>query len=184
MAEAQTSRLTVEEFLSWAEDRPGRYELFDGTVVAMAPERVRHAEAKFAVQTALVRALRQANVDCRMLPDGITVRVDAHSAFEPDALVYCGQRLAPDAVVADAPLIVVEVLSPGTGAQDFGARLVGYFKVASIVHYLIIDAAKRFVIHHRRTHGEAIETRILRDGSLRLEPPGIELGVEELFGEP
>ena len=30
--------MTVDEFLVWAEGQPGRYELCDGTVFAMAPE--------------------------------------------------------------------------------------------------------------------------------------------------
>ena len=36
--------------------------------------------------------------------------------------------------------------------------------------------------HARR--GEEIATRILHDGPLRLDPPGLDVGVEDLFGEP
>ena len=35
-------RMTVEEFLGWAEGRLERFELFDGVPVAMSPERVVH----------------------------------------------------------------------------------------------------------------------------------------------
>lgn len=66
---------------------PGRHELVDGEVVAMAPERGRHARVKFAVQAALDRGLRALGSPCEMLPDGMTVRIDAHIASEPDALV-------------------------------------------------------------------------------------------------
>lgn len=52
--------MTVDEFLVWAEGRPGRYELDAGAVVAMSPQRARHADAKFAVQTALKAAIRRA----------------------------------------------------------------------------------------------------------------------------
>jgi Uma2 family endonuclease len=48
------TRLTVDQYLAWAEDNPGRYELVDGEVFAMSPEGTRHAEVKFAIQTALV----------------------------------------------------------------------------------------------------------------------------------
>ena len=40
------TRMSVEEYLAWAEGRPGRYELLDGTVYAMTPERAAHAEVK------------------------------------------------------------------------------------------------------------------------------------------
>jgi Uma2 family endonuclease len=46
-------RMTVDEYLAWAEGQPRRYELVDGTVHAMAPERPAHAETKLAVHAAL-----------------------------------------------------------------------------------------------------------------------------------
>jgi Uma2 family endonuclease len=45
------TKMTVDEFLAWAEHRPGRHELIGGDIFAMSPERTRHAETKFAVQT-------------------------------------------------------------------------------------------------------------------------------------
>jgi Uma2 family endonuclease len=61
--------MTVDEYLAWAEGRPGRYELYAGTVYAMAPERAAHAKTKFAAQIALLAAIRRANVPCHVLPD-------------------------------------------------------------------------------------------------------------------
>ena len=40
-------RMTVDQFLAWAMAQPeGRFELVDGEVVAMAPERAGHARLK------------------------------------------------------------------------------------------------------------------------------------------
>lgn len=90
------------------------------------------------------------------------------------------ERLAGDAIEVPNPIIVVEVLSPGTTGHDTSAKLAGYFQVASIQHYLIVDSAQQLVIHHRRA-GEVIETRIASEGMLALQPPGLELPVDELF---
>lgn len=181
MAGLSRSRMDVDAFLAWSETVPGRHELVDGEVVAMAPERARHARVKFAVQSALDRGLRALGSSCEMLPDGITVRIDAHTAYEPDALVYCGPRMDPDAIEAPPPVIVVEVLSPGTRSVDAGAKLAGYFLLPSVVHYLLVDPRRPCLIHHRRTDA-AIETRIVTDGILSLDPPGITLAVDDLFG--
>ena len=172
-------RMNVDEFLAWAEGQPGRFELEDGRIVAMAPERARHAETKFAVQTALAGAIRRAGAPCHMLPDGMTVRIDDATAYEPDALVYCGDRVSGDAVEI-APIVVVEVLSPGTSSRDLGDKFVGYFEVPSIQHYLLVDPLRRRVIHHRRGDG-LIETRFLAEGALTLEPPGLAVPVAEMF---
>ena len=112
----------------------------------------------------------------------MTVRVSEQTAYEPDALVYCGARLAADAVEVPNPIIVVEVLSPSTGPHDTGAKLAGYFQVASVRHYLIVDPARKLVIHHRRA-ADLIETRVASEGTLRFDPPGIEVAVEALFSE-
>ena len=179
--ELPAHRMTVDEYLAWAEDNPGRYELDGGWVVAMSPERTRHAEVKFAAQTALRDAIRQAGVPCRMLPDGMTVRVDDHTAFEPDALVYCGERLPPDAVEVPAPVVVVEVLSPSTRGVDTGLKAVGYLRVPSIQHYLLVEPGQHMVVYHRRTGPGTFETTLVPRGPLRLDPPGLELDVASFF---
>ena len=183
MFEMPKQQMTVDEFLAWAETQPGRHELVHGRVLAMAPERVRHAEAKFSVQAALKTSIGRAGVPCHMLPDGMTVRVDRMTAYEPDALVYCGPRLPDEATEVPNPIIVVEVLSPSTGNYDRAGKLIGYFMLPSVQHYLILDPDRRVVVHHRRD-GDAIATRILGSGILRLDPPGLAIALDDLLGAP
>jgi len=68
-------KMTVGDYLAWTEGRPGRFELYAGFVYAQTPERAGHAKVKYAVQTALLSAIRRAGLPCHMLPDGVTVRV-------------------------------------------------------------------------------------------------------------
>jgi Uma2 family endonuclease len=173
--------MTVDEFLAWAEGRDGRWELQDGELVAMAPQRLAHIDTKYEVVTALKSAIRRAKAPCHAVADGATVRIAARTAFEPDALVYWGPRLPPDAIEIPEPLIVVEVLSEGTAARDHGVKLAGYFSLPSVAHYLILDADNHMAIHHKRGLGAVIETRILKECRLRLDPPGLEIPVQDLF---
>jgi Uma2 family endonuclease len=180
MSSVATSEMDVDAFLLWAEGREGRWELREGRPVMMAPERAAHALTKYAAQKALEAAIQRAGLPCRMFPDGMTVRITARNAYEPDALVVCP---APpmDAIEIPNPVIVVEVLSPSTAADDHGPKLDGYFSLRSIEHYLILDPDRRVMIHHKRGQAEAIETRILRDGRVRFEPPGFEAEVAGFF---
>ena len=177
------SRMTVDEFLAWAETQPGRYELVNGEVVAMSPQTARHVRMKSRVHAVLARLVAAAGLDCEVFADGMTVRVDPNTAFEPDALIQCGERLADDALDATAPLLIVEVLLPGTKWVDTGRKLEGYFRVPSVVHYLIVDPDRPVVIHHRHGKAGLIETRIASSGTLDLSPPGLTLSVTDLFGE-
>jgi Uma2 family endonuclease len=169
-----------EEFRRWCEAQTkGRYERVDGRIVAMAPERGAHLRVKGAVYSALKRAVADAGLPCQALPDGATVET-GDSDYEPDALVNCGEPMADDAIAAPNPVIIVEVLSPGTASTDTGGKLADYFRVPSVTHYLIVHATRRTVTHHRRTD-DGIDTRIIVNGPIKMAPPGIVITVEEIY---
>lgn len=178
------ARMTSGEFIAWAMEQPEgrRYELAQGEIVAMAPERAAHARVKGRVFRALGDAIAAAGLPCEALPDGMSVEIDEETVYEPDALVRCGEPLPGEAVKLDDPSIVVEVLSRSTRARDAGVKLEGYFRLPSVRHYLIVEAESRSVIHHRLDEEGRIETRILRGhGRLELDPPGLALDVGSFF---
>ena len=176
-AATKLPRMTADEFLAWAmEQHEGqRYELMDGEVVGMDPERAAHARAKGRVFQALAQAIRLAGLPCEAFPDGMSVRIDRDTVYEPDALVHCGSRLDDDAIEVPEPLIVVEIVSPSSSRLDSTAKLLRYFRVPSVRHYLIITTGDRTIVHHERDETGTIAMRIIRDGPVRLDPPGIEL---------
>jgi len=185
-------QMTVDEFLVWAEGKEGRWELHDGAPVMissaapvlMSPERLGHVRTKLSVVMALQDAVKRAGLPCEAVTDGLTIEIDARTAFEPDASVICGPRRSDDTTVVTDPVVVVEVLSPTTAAIDHGRKLSGYFSLPSVEHYLILDPERRVVIHHKRASGDAIETRVLSEGAAKLDPPGFEVAVEALFPPP
>jgi Uma2 family endonuclease len=174
-------RLNVDEFFAWAEDKEGHWELHDGAPKMMAAERVLHTSTKGDAAIALHMAIKTANSRCRAFVSGITVRIGQSDAFVPDALVLQLPLPSLDEVAISNPLVVVEVLSPSTLAYDHGIKLEGYFSLPSLAHYLILDFDRRVVIHHARGRGDVIETRILHEGLLRLDPPGIEVAIADFF---
>jgi len=181
MTAVTKTRMTVNEYLAWADTHPGRYELYNGEVYAMSPEGAGHAAVKFAVQTALLAGIRARKLPCHMLPDGMTVRVDDATAYEPDALIYCGPKLAPTVIEVPAPIEIVEVLSPSTRRIDASAKLAGYFRLPSVAHYLIVDPGKPLVVHHARGTGDTILTRVVTAGTIDLDPPGVALTLADIY---
>jgi len=100
---------------------------------------------------------------------------------EPDALVYCGPELPGDAIEVPNPVILVEVASPSTRKMDDTVKLTGYFSLPSVHHYLIVDPEGPPVIHHCRQADGKILRSLVRGRALTLAPPGIEVGVAEMF---
>ena len=113
----------------------------------------------------------------------MTVVIDNEHSREPDAAVQCGVSTDLDSMILEAPLIVVEVTSPSSERDDTGDKLVEYFSVSSIRHYLIVNPAKQVVVHHARDEVGEISTRIMSAGQLDLTPPGMTVPVRELLPE-
>jgi hypothetical protein len=74
-------KMTVDEYLAWAQGRPGRFELYAGVVYAMTPGRAGHAKVKFAVQAALRSAIQRSRLPCHLLPDGMTHLMDGAAGW-------------------------------------------------------------------------------------------------------
>jgi Uma2 family endonuclease len=171
--------MTVDEYLAWSDSQSERQrtELINGQIVAKAVERLTHNRVKGQVYMALRQAVAAANLPCEVMTDGVAVRIDDHTAYEPDALVRCGNELPGEMMFVPDPMIVVEVLSPTTAHSDTSAKLIGYFKVPSVIHYLVVDPDDRTVTRYTRNGTPSL----LNGGELRLDPPGIYLAVEALF---
>jgi Uma2 family endonuclease len=172
--------MTVEEFLAFAAGKSGKWELVDGQALAMSPGRVVHGDLKYRVARALDAAIARAKIPCRFVLDSAAVKIDSLNSFQPDAMIYCGEPLPPDAFFVPNPSVVVEIPSPGTARRDSHQKLAGYFKVKSVEHYLIVNPDAPLIIHHQR-HGADILTRIVREGTIKLDPPGIEVAVGEIY---
>jgi Uma2 family endonuclease len=169
--------MTADEFIAWmlAQPEGAHYELVDGLIVAMAPGRAAHVRGKQRLFRLLADAIAAAGLPCEAFVDGLAVQVDEATVYQPDVLVQCGPPVADDAIRILDPLIVVEVISPSLRSRDAGLKLADYFRIASVRHYLIVATDTRAIIHHRRDETGTILTRIVREGSLLLDPPGLVL---------
>ncbi|MFN3869141.1 MAG: Uma2 family endonuclease [Hyphomicrobiaceae bacterium] len=178
--------LTVDEFLVWAEAQDkGRFELFCGEIVAMAPERAEHAKSKAHIWRALASAIEAAGLACEAYVDGLAVVIDHDTSCEPDALVNCGPPIDPQSLKAPSPVVVVEVMSPTSSSIDKHSEMADYFRVPTIMHCLLVDLGRRNVLHVRRAEpgdGRRLTVTILTDGDIGLDPPGLTLPVATCFG--
>jgi len=101
-----------------------------------------------------------------------------------EGILYCGTPLPGDALEVPNPVVLVEILSPSNALQDLRDKLEGYFRVPSIAHYLIVDPDKRMIIPHARGSRDVIATRLVGEGALRLDRPGIEIAAADVLGAP
>ncbi len=173
--------MTSDEFLVWANEHDvARVELIDGEVVAMAGGTRGHSRIKGNVHAALQGGLPDNESPCASYIDGLSVVVTDRTTYIPDVVIDCATDQHDDDLIAKEPLIVVEVLSQSTSRNDTDRKLIGYFTVPSIIHYLIVDGFSRRVVHHRRDD-EGIRTTFHESGTLALDPPGMTVSVPDFW---
>jgi Uma2 family endonuclease len=167
---------TVEEFEAWHARQPERWEFIDGQPRLMAPASMKHAIIKNNVGFALRQAM--AELGCTALIDGPQILTDEISAI-PDVVVTCSAIDLSTPVVAE-PVIIVEVMSPSSEADDAGRKWFSYCKIPSLKHYLVFSQDQRVVLVHSRA-GDLWRERFISAGAIELDDPPVRLEIEAIY---
>ena len=137
---SRMSTIPVEDWftaddLDTLPDDGNRYELLDGEVLVTPSPRVRHQAVSLHLALLLHQAVR---AGLRVLAAPMDVRFGPRRQLQPDLLVVRDEGL--DAVrVESVPLLVVEVLSPGTRARDTVIKRRAY-EQGGVPSYWLVDA--------------------------------------------
>ena len=131
-AREHDERMSVDEYVDRSSRQEGRHELLDGYVLRMVSETAARVRVEQRAANARREAIERAGSPCEAFGDGMTVRIDERRGYEPDALVHCGEPIDDDSLEAPSPVVVVEVVSPTSGARDTNAKLLGYFRVPGL----------------------------------------------------
>lgn len=135
MSSALRQPMTLEQFLAWEECQVLRYE-FDGwQPVAMTGGTDLHEAIGGTLRALLQDQLR--GKPCRVRGPTLKIEVTGRIRY-PDAFVYC-TPVPPGETVIREPVVVFEVLSPGTSRTDRIEKLREYQAAPSIQRYVILE---------------------------------------------
>lgn len=134
----------AEDYLAWKATQAERHEFIDGEVFAMAGAEDRHVTVTGNLYMALRQYLR--GTPCRTFMSDMKVQADAASNyFYPDVVMICSAADADSRQIKREPLLIIEVLSPGTEAYDRGAKFQRYRQISSLAEYALVDIERRRV---------------------------------------
>ena len=132
---AHLQSMTVEEFISWEDQQPAKYE-FDG----LSPRLMTGGtESHAGIQRNIIRALanRLVGKPCRIYGSELKLRV-AGAIRYPDAFITC-TRTDRRATVADNPVVVFEIISRSSQRVDRIDKLREYQLTPSIRQYVLLE---------------------------------------------
>jgi Uma2 family endonuclease len=181
MAEPAIKRMTLDEFLRWEDGTDTRYELVGGFPVAMAPPARAHGMlcARLAgIIDAAVRSRRP----CTAQTEAGIARPDRDDAcYIADIAVSCRPYQRGEQLVSD-PVLVVEVLSPGTERYDRRTKVPAYCEIASLNEILLIDSEAAYAEILRR-EGDRWTVALLhgREAILYLTSVELRVSMAELY---
>jgi Uma2 family endonuclease len=181
MSEIAVKRMRVAEFLRWEDGTDTRYELLDGVVVAMAPPAPAHGflAAQLCIR---IGAALQSRRPCMVQVEAGIARPDQDdTCYVADLAVTCKPPRWGDQLISD-PVLIVEILSPGTAMYDRQTKVSDYRRIPSVGEILLIDSTSIFAEVLRR-EGDRWITEIVRgpQATLSLTSIGLTAAMSDLY---
>lgn len=141
--------MTVEEyFLLDEHDENARYEYVDGQVRMLAGGSPDHSQIGTNFASLLFIALEGKR--CRIFNSDVYLRLSETRYFHPDVVVSCDERDRRQKKVIQYPVLIVEVLSPGTESYDRRQKFTYYQPYPSVQEYVLVDASQQWIELFRR----------------------------------
>ena len=175
------TRMTLAEFLSWDDGTDTRYELIDGVPLAMAPPASAHG-ILCARLGGLIDAVLRSRRPCMVQTATGIARADrADSCYVADLAVTCEPHQRGEQLVKN-PILIVEILSPGTERHDRRTKLPAYREIASVLEIVLLDSESHYAEVLRRD-GERWITELVQGTAvgLRLASIDLHIGMAELY---
>lgn len=128
--------MTVEEYLEWEPRQDVRYEYANSEVLAMIGGTIPHNDIALNLYTALRPHLRSRG--CRINVADVKVQISPVSPYYyPDVIVSCDPRALNAHQFIQFPVLIGEVLSPGSEAKDRGEKFRNYQTLPSLQEYAL-----------------------------------------------
>ncbi len=133
-------RHTLEEYFALLEASDKRWEFWDGEFVCMAGGSPEHAMICGNVFYALRKRLE--GHDCQTFNTDMPIKTPTLPPFRfPDASIVCGKPVFEKVdkfITLANPILVVEVLSPGTASIDHNEKKLAYQALPSVQEYILV----------------------------------------------
>lgn len=177
--------LSIDDFLDMELNAPDdeKWELLGGALWRMmAGGTVAHNTIVQNVASALRAKLRAANSPGRPFTENVKlVQRELDLAAYPDVMVHCGPYGPEQSTLTD-PVVLVEVLSPGTRAKDIGEKGPLYRRVPSVRQILFVSQSSREVEVYSAT-GDVFTLARVTDpaAAIDLSALGVSLTMDEIY---
>ena len=186
IAQKTPALVTADEFLASTKRLgPGKHQLIDGVIVAMAPASPTHGVIQANLAYLVGNHLRVQKLNCRVMTEaGVKPRVRARTNVRiPDLLVSCGEVPVLGDQLVHEPTIIIEVLSPSND-DETESGIKSCASIPFVKEMLIVDSSRRFAeIWWRGVDGAwpADPEPVFGAGTVLLDSIGLDLSLDDIY---
>ncbi len=179
-------RLSIADFDEMLLDKPEneKWELINGQLIkGMVGAVIEHHLIIGNVVFALESHFRRKVMPCRAFRESFYLKKSADDlAALPDVMVRCGS-IERGLTSVDDPVVLMEVVSPGSEAKDRAIKRVAYQRLPSLQHFVLISRDEAFIdVYTRRDDGwHSAPPLMAMDALLRLPAIEFEMTVAEVY---
>lgn len=177
--------VTYAEYLAAEQVSDVKHEYLRGEVWAMAGGTIEHG--RLASRFTIVLATALAGRPCNIFSSDVRVRiVETDRTTYPDLSVVCGKHASaaddPNALVN--PVVIVEVLSKDTEADDRGEKFAHYRRLESLREYVLVNQHTRRIEVFRREGDHWSFYEFGAGAFVPLSSLDCRLSVDEIYEDP
>jgi len=147
---------TLEEYFALERVGEARYEYWNGEIVCMSGGTLQHAIISGNFIINLGRQL--AGGKCRAFTADMAVKTPFLPPYRyPDLSVVCGRPAVEDIegiAVLTNPVLLVEVLSPGTENRDRNEKRNAYQALPSLQEYVLVEQKSPHLTHYAKENDQ------------------------------
>lgn len=140
----------MSDWMQFEESKDRKHQLRNGEFVEMAGASFEHNQICHQVERTLGNQLEELGAECFVLGSDQKIYIDDRNGLYPDVVVVWGEpRIAP-AEALQNPVLIVEVLSPSTAADDRGEKFEKYRTLETLTHYILVEQSRPSVEHFQK----------------------------------
>jgi Uma2 family endonuclease len=151
-----TTRFTAEQYLALEEHSETKHEFYNGMIYDMAGGSADHSLLQIRLGRMLDSQLE--NTPCRVFSSDMRVMSAESELYTyPDLSVVCGKiQFSPKSkTTITNPILIVEILSESTRADDRGDKFNFYKQLPALEEYVLVESERAHVeVFHRSSQAE------------------------------
>ncbi len=183
MVQTAAQPMSVEEYIQYELRSERRHECIDGKLFEMPGEKDINNELVGEFYSLFKALLRPKGFQVFMNDVKVAIP-DSARYYYPDVFLTAEPKTPDNQYIKRSPVLIVEVVSPGSQTQDYVHKYLDYTKIPSLEYYLIAEPETVLITVYERDGDEWVARKYTRlEDVVELPRLGVELRLGEVYSD-